>query len=152
MVLVVWVPFACKEDKFLHERFRFYDCPLILRYVYVTDLHTEECSCRRSPLLSPEQTILAVWMITLCADLVVIPRAVILPPGLTLCPPPVAALAVISLEPSPALTLILVPTCNSKRSQEVEHSSLSHTSHDWLCSTFGSLSPTDWKKNNKKLQ
>ena len=63
-------------------------------------------------------------------DLVVIPRAVILPPGLALRAPPVAALAVISLEPRSTLPLILVPTCNSKRSQEVEHSSLSHTSHD----------------------
>ena len=42
--------------------------------------------------------------------LVVIARALVLSPGVTLCPSPVAALAIVALEPSSSLALILIPT------------------------------------------
>ena len=42
--------------------------------------------------------------------LVVIARALVLSPRVTLCPSSVAALAIVALEPSSSLALILIPT------------------------------------------
>ena len=53
---------------------------------------------------------LSVIMNVKVGHLVIVARALVLSPRVTLCPSPVAALAVVALEPSSSLALILIPT------------------------------------------
>ena len=74
----------------------------------------EECNCRRNPQMTPVNVKVINIMSVIIDDnvplLVVIARALVLSPRVTLCPSSVAALAIVALEPSSSLALILIPT------------------------------------------